>query len=334
MNTEGIIGHAAAIKKLKVMLEKGTVPHTLLFTGTAGIGKKIIARRFLGSFFCRDASPPCGACSICVQMKSNTFPDMIETGPDEKGKIPIGAMDGREEGTIRWLINRLSKKSLSGTYGVIIDGIDAISIEGQNALLKTIEEPQKGTRIILLSSNRSTVLPTILSRSTEISFNPLPDSAVKEFIEKNSVGNSGLISILSGGSLETAGILSDGSSLGAVLRLCDDIRESIEGQKMLNPDITGLQKMVPMDTLCSIMIHLYRYVLLGALNIRTLPDELNAFAATGEEKLRKIIKIFLALRKGLSNNLNFKSQLKAMVYRLGADDTSCPIEAVVSKKYG
>ena len=172
MNTAGIIGHSRQIKILEVLRRNDDIPQTILFSGKSGIGKKLVARRLLASLFCEAGDPPCLKCPSCLQAAGGTFPDIIELGPDEKGSIPIGDADRSEPGSVRWLIDRLSKKSISGTYGVLIDGAESISAAGQNALLKTIEEPQAGAHIIIITANRSLILPTILSRCMNLPFYP------------------------------------------------------------------------------------------------------------------------------------------------------------------
>ena len=62
-------------------------------------------------------------------------------------------------------------------------------------------------------------------------------------------------------------------------------------------------------------------MLLASIKNFELPEQMNEIIINDPEKIQKIIKIFLALRKGLSNNLNFKSQLKGMLYNLDNPDS-------------
>src|SRR5208337_5161192 len=133
MNTTGIIGHTRQLDILNLLFWNETIPHTMLFTGMTGIGKKLVARRFLTALFCAAEEPPCMKCPACLQAAGKTLPDIIELTPDDKETIPIGDTDRSEEGSVRWLIDRLSKKSLSGKFGVLIDRAESISIPGQNA---------------------------------------------------------------------------------------------------------------------------------------------------------------------------------------------------------
>jgi DNA polymerase III delta prime subunit len=90
----------------------------------------------------------------------NTESFLTEKDQDKKIKDEISI------GQIRNLINFLQKTPLlSKNKVVIIDSIDKVNSEGQNALLMTLEEPTRNTFIFLVCNNREKVLQTISSRS-------------------------------------------------------------------------------------------------------------------------------------------------------------------------
>jgi len=315
MNTEGIIGHERQIAILGAIAASGTIPQTMVFSGVSGIGKKIIAKRFLGSLFCKESNPPCLKCGACAQVSAGTHPDLIELAGDGSGRISIGSQAKREEGSVRWLIDRLSRKSVSGRMGVIIDGAEGISTEGQNALLKTIEEPQHGAHIIIITSNGNLLLPTIMSRCTEIKFRPLPPSSVEKIL---GAPCADFIPLISGGSPETAIMLSDGENSSGVLQLCGGISASVRNGSPLIIDINPLMKKIGADKLLAVMINIYREILVSRLGGGVVPEALKEADVPDEDDLKKIIKILLAVRRGLSNNQNVKYSLKALVYSIGS----------------
>jgi DNA polymerase III subunit delta' len=318
MNTSGILGHARQLKVLSLLLENENIPQTMLFSGKSGTGKKLVARRLLASLFCEAANPPCMKCPSCLQAASGTFPDIIEIGPNEKGTIPIGDTDRSEPGSVRWLIDRLSKKSIWGTYGVLIDGAESIRPEGQNALLKTIEEPQAGAHIIIITANRSLILPTILSRCMNLPFFPLEPAEVKKALIAAGAGDTDpdLVSELSGGSVETALLISGENVLEGIAGVCGEISSYLSRGESLRLDLAALQKKVGMDQLLSILITIYRSILAADISGGPLHPFLAGFSVNDGQKLTKLIKILLALRKGLANNLNIRNALKGMLYSI------------------
>lgn len=322
MNTVGIIGHTRQLKVLDLLRSGGTLPATMLFSGRTGIGKKLIARRLLASLFCDGGDPPCLGCPACVRIAGGTFPDLIEIGPDEKGTIPIGSADRSEAGSVRWLIDRLSKKSVTGTYGVLINGAECISTGGQNALLKTIEEPQEGAHIIIITANKSLILPTILSRCMDLSFNPLSGAEVRRVLDTggSTPAGSGLAAELSGGSVETALLLSDDAILSGTAALCGEISACLNRGESLRLDLTAIQKKISIDQLLTVMLNIYRAILVAAIGGGPLDPFLAEVRVDDRQKLTKLIKILLALRKGLANNLNIRGALKGMLYSIESID--------------
>ncbi|MBN2079090.1 MAG: hypothetical protein JW838_08985 [Spirochaetes bacterium] len=319
MNTTGIIGHARQLKLLDLLLASGKIPQTMLFSGMPGIGKRLVARRFLAALFCSAVDPPCHSCPSCLQAAGGTHPDIIEMGPDEKGAIPIGEADGSEPGSVRWLIDRLSKKSISGTYGVIIDGAESMSRPGQNALLKTIEEPQAGAHIILVTAGRSLILPTIFSRSMYIPFSPLSPGEIIEFLSTRGAAESGdpaLVAELSGGSIEAALHLGGDDTLAGIAGICGEIASHLTSGESIELDIAPLQKKFGTDLLLSILVNIYRTLLISAITGTQPHPFLASLGIDDRERTVKIIKILLALRKGLANNLNIRNALKGMIYSI------------------
>ncbi len=70
----------------------------------------------------------------------------------------------------------------------IIDEAELLDNTGQNALLKTLEEPSPGTFIILVTSSEDRLLSTIRSRCQRVSFTALPERIVSDWIAKKGLG--------------------------------------------------------------------------------------------------------------------------------------------------
>lgn len=66
---------------------------------------------------------------------------------------------------IRYIQKKLFLKPIKSDFkSIIIDSFKGITIEGQNALLKVLEEPPASTIIIIIAPNKNLFLPTIISR--------------------------------------------------------------------------------------------------------------------------------------------------------------------------
>ncbi|HSV98029.1 MAG TPA: AAA family ATPase [Spirochaetota bacterium] len=328
MNATGILGHQRQIELLERMMERNRLPQTMLFAGTDGIGKRLLARRLLASLFCTAIHKPCLACPACSAIERGTHPDFIGLGPNERGIIPIGDEEKREEGTVRRLIERLSRRSVSGLTAVLVDSVDRILEEGQNALLKTIEEPPPSARIILTASNSSRILPTILSRCLVMKFHAPHEEAVCAFLAERGVdaAASRLIAPFTGGSFALAVTLADDSRRGEVTALCGEVARYIRDGDAFDPQIEKAVKAAGADMVLDALVNFFRWNLVLLESGAAPPAEFDGLALSDAGRLFGLVKILLALKKGQSHNLNLRIGLKGMLYSLypGDDHASGP----------
>ena len=323
MNLNDIIGHEVQLKRLEAMLESGLIPQAMIFYGLAGIGKRKIALHLLMSLFCQKETKPCLVCNDCRLIENNTHPDVLMLLPNEKGNISIGS--DSEDGSVRWLISRLAKKSLSGRYGVIIDGIENLSVGGQNALLKTIEEPPENTLIIMIAENKRMIPPTILSRATEIYFGRLSTSEILNFFEKQNIHGNYLnrAAVLSGGSAEIASFLADEDNMRELEIIVSGVADFIKNRNIINVDFEPLQKKIGAKMLMRILACVFRSMLLSELK-----GELPLFSEETRMDAKDIVnlvKISLALEKGLRVNMLLNVSFKGLLYSIDKfPDTGLP----------
>lgn len=322
MNQNGIIGHDRELKNLSALKSAEGMPHSVLLTGQRGIGKRLIAERFLSSFLCKGGNPPCGECNICRQISAGTFPDLIILERDDKGKIPVGNKDKLMPGSVRWLIDRLSRAASTGNYTVIIDGVDTISEAGQNALLKTIEEPYSKAYIFLIAESRTGILPTIISRCIEIPFQPLRDDDLLKIIKMQGVTSpeTGLYIALSAGSADIALKLHDENIFSEITNICRSISGFVRNGNNEMFKYTDIKAVPDNEFLLTVLINIYSYIIRNGFNdkIGMIPEDI----FVEQEDALKIVRILLALKKGLGNNLNVKNILKGFMYSFGEMDSS------------
>jgi len=176
-----IIGQEHILNYLKKSIEKNRVSHAYLFEGLEGLGTKVVALWFAKYLECQSqkAIKPCGVCQSCKDIDKNRYPDLaIISIKDNKKEISIEQ--------IRELKRHLSLSAYSGLYKIaIIKEADKMTSEAANALLKTLEEPQGNTVLILITSTPSLLPKTIVSRCEEIKFKTVSlDKMPKSFIEK------------------------------------------------------------------------------------------------------------------------------------------------------
>jgi DNA polymerase-3 subunit delta' len=193
---ESLIDQDRPIRILSAFLQRGTIPHALLFTGREGVGKENAAVIFAKAVNCEggDVEPnpesgasraehglettarfragkPCDSCKSCRKIKSDNHPDVIRVKPSG----PFIKID-----QIRDLCQTLAMRPYEARIRVvIISDAQAMNPSAGNALLKILEEPPAGTILILVATQTADLLPTIVSRCQHLRFNPISRDSLK-----------------------------------------------------------------------------------------------------------------------------------------------------------
>ncbi len=202
-----IIGHEKEKELIRRFLDKNYDSYTFLFEGKPSIGKKAVALQTAKAFLCEKNEAfgcnECQSCKLVLNTISNIYEnEEVQTHPDLKVISPENSKEIKIN-QIREIIEFFKTKSPTGKV-VIIDEAEKMNVEASNALLKTLEEPPEKSMIILISSNPSKLLPTILSRVKKIRFKPLKKEEIIEILKQRGLdeGKAKKLAVLSEGSLE------------------------------------------------------------------------------------------------------------------------------------
>jgi len=220
---ESIIDQDRPIRILTAFLQKGNIPHALLFTGIEGVGKERAAVTLAMACNCAEnraesdservdvhisdhsnasrpsTTKPCGSCKSCRKIESDNHPDIIRLKPSG----PFIKID-----QIRTLCQTLAMKPYeAGMRVVIISDAQAMNPAAGNALLKMLEEPPARTILILVAAHTSDLLPTIVSRCQHIRFNPVSQINLESVLVREhgiDSADAAVIATMAGGSVSRA----------------------------------------------------------------------------------------------------------------------------------
>ena len=132
---QDIYGQEAMKEHLQNAIRLGKVSHAYIINGERNSGKEFIARIFARTLQCeRGGIEPCGECHSCKQAESGNQPDIIRVTHEKPNSI--GVEDIRSQ-----VNNDIVIKPYSSPYKIyIINEGEKMTVQAQNALLKTLEE--------------------------------------------------------------------------------------------------------------------------------------------------------------------------------------------------
>jgi DNA polymerase-3 subunit delta' len=168
-----ISGHEQLKRLIARAALRGTLPPSLIFAGPSGVGKRMVAQALAQLVNCPSPvdDDACGECGSCRRIARGVHADILLIEPGESGTIRIDQ--------VREAVERSAYRPFEGRRRlVIIDDAERIQPTGQDALLKTLEEPPNSTTFVLVSSMPDTLLPTIRSRCQRLRFGRLAPADV------------------------------------------------------------------------------------------------------------------------------------------------------------
>jgi DNA polymerase-3 subunit delta' len=260
MSWSSIIGQERIKMQLKQTLQNHRIAHAYLFYGPEGIGKDALAIEFAKAMNCETGSTEaCDSCKNCKRMDTLQYPNTklvfaLPTGKSEKtGDDPIAVLSEAQVADVREQIQRKAKdpyhcievqkanfikinsvrdikreasmsRAEEGKKVFVILNADMMNAEASNSLLKTLEEPLPGIILLLTTSAKDQLLPTIISRCQLLQCDSLQDVEIESaLISREGVDQSiaRLVAQLSHGSYGNARRLSS-------LNMADERKDVVE----------------------------------------------------------------------------------------------------------
>ena len=171
---EDFAGQSAHIAQLQGDFAAHAFVHAYLFAGPKGTGKRSVAQLCAQAAVCRGEKKPCGQCGPCRRVLAGTHPD-VHTVTAPKGKASMGV------DVLREVIETVSVRSFEdGTKAILFPEADKMTVQAQNCLLKTLEEPPQDTVFFLITDQPAALLSTIVSRCRTVRFHPLDVEAAAQ----------------------------------------------------------------------------------------------------------------------------------------------------------
>lgn len=306
MYFEKIKGQNFAKKYLTNSIKSNMVSHAYMFEGPNGIGKNTMARELA---------------AILLEME-NLFnsPDYIEIKPDGNS-IKIAQ--------IRKLQSDILVKPYKSYKIYVIDEAQKMTVEAQNALLKTLEEPPKYAIIILITNNKESLLDTIKSRCEIIKFTPIPMQEVASYLTMNGIDSkrASLLANFSRGSMKKAIELSESEEFHLMREEVQKYVETFLNGNLI--EIMDIQSSIEkykdqITNILDLLINYFRDIMMVKenvdnsmiINLDRLIFVKNMSNKTTYSQLSKIIDIIEETKNKLRSNCNFNISIQVMTLNI------------------
>lgn len=174
---EEIIGHKQQQEQLLALKKNDAVPHSLLFSGPAGVGKRTLALAFASLLLTKESASEEEQRHQGGLLRNGSHPDYHPVFRDpEKKDLSVEK--------IREVCSKLQLKPYSSAASVaIIDNAEEMTIAASNALLMTLEEPPPHSFIILISQAPHRLPETIVSRCQCMHFGSHSQEALAKILQ-------------------------------------------------------------------------------------------------------------------------------------------------------
>ncbi|MBR6781686.1 MAG: hypothetical protein IKM33_00605 [Clostridia bacterium] len=262
-HAHAVVGNDELLMRLDRDIRSGRLSHAYILDGRKGSGRHTLARYICAAIACEncpgqspslrdedqmgffdllddvsspreipaDAPLPCWECLACEKVLEEKCPDIQVIGRDGKASIGVEA--------IRFLRSDvLIPPNDLDTKVYIIEDAETMTVQAQNALLLTLEEPPPYVLFLLLCDGADHLLETIRSRAPVLRTRPIPDGDIREYLRARrctlSEEDMEAVILRADGCIGQALTLADARSVKPILKMretCDEFMEVMAARR-------------------------------------------------------------------------------------------------------
>lgn len=357
--THTVIGNSELLSRLDRDIRAGQLSHAYILDGRVGSGRHTVARHICASIACEnrpgqamsrvededqmgffdliappppreipaDAPLPCCACPACQKVLEEKCPDIRVIGKEGKASIGVDAVRFLRQDVL------IPPNDLD-TKIYIVENAECMTVQAQNALLLTLEEPPPYVLFLLLCDGADALLETIRSRAPILRTRPIPDEDIRAYLKAKrcTLSDEDLSAVLlrADGCIGQALTLADARAVKPILKMretCDEFiavcaSRRYDGLPAILPHFgnkrDGVMELISLITLATRDLILLRHSDEVKLKYYTDRDSAEELAC------RFTTKSLLALYKALGNaadaleaNGNIRLTLMKLAVELG-----------------
>jgi len=321
-NFTDIIGQEHLKEHLQNAIRTKKISHAYIINGERHAGKEFIAGIFAMTLQCEmEEIQPCQRCHSCIQAMSRNHPDIIRLTHEKPNTIGV-------EDIRRQINNDIGIKPYSSPYKIyIMNEAEKMTVQAQNALLKTLEEPPAYGIILILTANVNALLPTIVSRCVVLNMKPVEDELLKKYLmETMQVPDykAKICVAFARGNIGKARMLASSEEFEEIKEDAITLLKNIDGME-INEIVTAIKKIndykLEVSDYLDIISVWYRDVLLfkatNDVNLLIFKEEIQyikkAAGKSDYEGIETILKALDMAKSRLNANVNFDLTMELLL---------------------
>ena len=301
-------------KVLSLDLKEKMLNHAYLINSKDDVLLQALGFFAVKEIFCESADKPCDKCTNCQKIEHSNMVD-LEIYPKDNSSLVVD--------DILNIVQSAYVKPMESAYKVfLLNNFDECTVQGQNKILKTIEEPPQNVILILTAKNMGLVLPTILSRSKKIVERNLPNEIVEKFLIDRKVDNAKLISSMSSGNLGTAIKIAENKDSVSIINLCISLLQKLNSSKdilLYSSSILQLKKDIPffLDTLITMLRDISIFGKEGNIYFQNFQNDYEALSKIYNSRMiEKIMKEINQVYEKIEANCNMTAVVDQLLLKI------------------
>ena len=301
-------------KVLSLDLKEKMLNHAYLINSKDDVLLQALGFFAVKEIFCESDNKPCDKCTNCQKIEHSNMVD-LEIYPKDNASLVVD--------DILNIVQSAYVKPMESEYKVfLLNNFDECTVQGQNKILKTIEEPPQNVIFILTAKNMGLVLPTILSRSKKIVERNLPNEIVEKFLIDRKVDNAKLISSMSSGNLGTAIKIAENKDSVSIINLCISLLQKLNSSKdilLYSSSILQLKKDIPffLDTLITMLRDISIFGKEGNIYFQNFQNDYEALSKIYNSRMiEKIMKEINQVYEKIEANCNMTAVVDQLLLKI------------------
>ena len=221
-------------------LKAGMLSHCYLLSGVDEVVVNSFAYFVAKEIYCKESDAPCDKCIACSKVNHNNMVDLITYPKGDKGLM---------DDDINEIVSDCYIRPVESEYKIyILKNFDECTVQAQNKILKTLEEPPKNVVFILTTINLGLVLPTICSRAKKVDIATLDKADIVDVLSQEKVTGAEDLASLTNCNLSLALTLSKSKDTESMVSLAFDLLGGLSTSADIlrySSKVVALKKNVP-----------------------------------------------------------------------------------------